>query len=343
MLSRTAGNLFWIGRYMERAETMARLLEVGSRIALMPSAGHGYRSEWDSLLQASGTAAGFKEKYKDPVQRNIESYLFFDRDNPSSVASCLERARENARIVRTALTTQVWDAINMAYQEMRQLERRPRSELQLTEMTEWTMRQGALMRGAVEVSMLRNDGYDFLGLGYALEQADNTARLMDVKYYVLLPKVDFVGSGYDNYQWTTLLRAMSAHRAFHWAYGGEVTSAKIAHFLILNPQCPRSLITCVAGLNNHLGRLAKAYGRETPAQAASDTPVIRTCSSLTMVLPSSATTSTCSPGWRRASSVTAATTRASPLATANFARVLSVPPRSAISRAATASRSSCGR
>ncbi len=105
MLSRTAGNLFWIGRYMERAETMARLLEVGSRIALMPSAGgHGYRSEWDSLLQASGTAAGFKEKYKDPVQRNIESYLFFDRDNPSSVASCLERARENARIVRTALT-----------------------------------------------------------------------------------------------------------------------------------------------------------------------------------------------------------------------------------------------
>ncbi|WP_376874241.1 alpha-E domain-containing protein [Albirhodobacter sp. R86504] len=261
MLSRTADNLFWIGRYMERAETMARLLEVGSRITLMPSAGEGYRSEWDSLLKASGTAAGFKAKFKDPVQRNIESYLFFDRDNPSSVASCLERARENARIVRTALTTQVWDAINMAYQEMRQLERRPRSELQLTEMTEWTMRQGALMRGAVEVSMLRNDGYDFLGLGYALEQADNTARLMDVKYYVLLPKVEFVGSGLDNYQWETLLRAMSSHRAFHWAYGGDITAKKVAHFLILNPQCPRSLISSVRAAMNHLERLGRGYKR----------------------------------------------------------------------------------
>jgi uncharacterized alpha-E superfamily protein len=273
MLSRTAGNLFWIGRYMERAETMARLLEVGSRIALMPSAGHGYRSEWDSLLQASGTAAGFKEKYKDPVQRNIESYLFFDRDNPSSVASCLERARENARIVRTALTTQVWDAINMAYQEMRQLERRPRSELQLTEMTEWTMRQGALMRGAVEVSMLRNDGYDFLGLGYALEQADNTARLMDVKYYVLLPKVEFVGSGLDNYQWETLLRAMSSHRAFHWAYGGDITAQKVAHFLVLNPQCPRSLISSARAAMNHLERLGRGYRKTGEPQAAAQSLV----------------------------------------------------------------------
>ena len=275
MLSRTADNLFWIGRYMERAETMARLLEVGSRIALMPSAGHGYRSEWDSLLQASGTAAGFKAKYKDPVQRNIESYLFFDRDNPSSVASCLERARENARIVRTALTTQVWDAINMAYQEMRQLERRPRSELQLSEMTEWTMRQGALMRGAVEVSMLRNDGYDFLGLGYALEQADNTARLMDVKYYVLLPKVEFVGSGLDNYQWETLLRAMSSHRAFHWAYGGDITAQKVAHFLVLNPQCPRSLISSARAAMNHLERLGRGYQKTGQPQAAAQALVAK--------------------------------------------------------------------
>lgn len=268
MLSRTAGNLFWIGRYMERAETMARLLEVGARITLMPSQGHGYRSEWDSLLRASGTAAGFAEKYGDPVQRNIESYLFFDRDNPSSVASCLERARENARIVRTALTTQVWDAINTAYQEMRQLERRPRSELELTEMTEWTMRQGAMMRGAIEVSMLRNDGYDFLGLGYSLEQADNTARLMDVKYYVLLPKVEFVGSGLDNYQWETLLRAMSSYRAFHWAYGGDITAAKVADFLILNRQCPRSLVTSVRAAMNHLTHLGEAYGTPCAAQDA---------------------------------------------------------------------------
>jgi len=266
MLSRTAENLFWIARYIERAETTARLLEVGARIALMPQAGHGYRNEWDSLLRASGTATGFAQKYGDPVQRNIESYLFFDRDNPSSVASCIERARENGRIVRTALTTQVWDALNAAFQEMRALERQPRGELELGRLTEWTMRHAAMLRGAIEATLLRNDGYDFLGLGFALERADNTARLLDVKYYVLLPRVDFVGSGLDNYQWQTLLRALSAHRAFHWAYGGEITAGKIAHFLILNRQSPRSLLTATGAAVGHLDALARAYDRATPAQ-----------------------------------------------------------------------------
>ncbi len=266
MLSRTAENLFWIARNFERAETMARLLEVGARMALMPQAGHGYRNEWDSLLRASGTAVGFAEKYGDPVQRNIESYLFFDRDNPSSVASCVERARENGRIVRTALTTQVWDALNASYQEMRALERQPRSDLELSQLTEWTMRHAAQLRGAIDATQLRNDGYHFLGLGFALERADNTARLLDVKYYVLLPRVDFVGSELDNYQWQTLLRALSAHRAFHWAYGGDITAHKIAHFLILNRQSPRSLLTANGEALGHLDALAQAYGNATPAQ-----------------------------------------------------------------------------
>ena len=266
MLSRTAENLFWIARYMERADTAARLLEVGSRISLLPSA-QGYRSEWDSLLQATGMAEGFAAKYGDAVQRNLESWLFFDRDNPSSVASCITAARENGRIVRTALTTQVWDALNTAFQELKQLERAERSTLELSRLTDWVMRHAAMLRGAIDATLLRNDGFNFLNIGYYLERGDNTARLMDVKYYVLLQRVDFVGSGLDNYQWTTLLRAMGAHRAFHWAYGGEVTATKIAHFLILNPQSPRSLITCIAGTANHLGRIAKAYGRATEAQA----------------------------------------------------------------------------
>jgi uncharacterized alpha-E superfamily protein len=266
MLSRTADNLFWLARYMERAETTARLLEVGSRIALIPSAA-GYRNEWDSLLRATGTADGFAAKYKDISQTNIEAYLFFDHDNPSSVATCITRARENGRIVRTALTSQVWDALNTAFQELRVMEAAEPGTLELTRLTEWTMRHTAMVRGAIEATQLRSPGYDFINLGYYLERADSTARLMDVKYYVLLPRADFVGSGLDNYQWTTLLRAMSAHRAFHWAYGGEVTAAKIAHFLILNPQCPRALITCVQGLNTHLDRLTKAYRRTSTAQA----------------------------------------------------------------------------
>jgi uncharacterized alpha-E superfamily protein len=266
MLSRTADNLFWITRYMERAETIARLLEVGSRNALIPSVSGGFRNEWESILQASGTAAGFWEKYGEPVQRNIESYLFFDLDNPTSVASCVSRARENGRIVRTALSSQMWDALNTAFQEMQEMRRTERSKMQVNDLIDWTLRSASTVRGAIEDTQLRNDGYCFMHIGYALERADATARLLDVKYFVLLPQVDYVGSGLDNYQWRTILRAMSAHRAFNWAYGGEITPAKIADFLILNPKSPRSLVTCATEASAHLDALARGYGRSGPAQ-----------------------------------------------------------------------------
>ena len=211
MLSRTAENLFWLARYMERAETMARLLEVGYRMALMPSAGEGYRNEWASLVAAAGSSAGFEAKFGETFrQRDVETWLFFDRENPSSVISCIETARQNGRAVRTALTTEMWDALNGAYLELREIERRPRSENPLPQLCDWTKRQGALFRGATEGTHLQNDGYDFLNLGYYLERGDNTARLLDVKYYVLLPTTDMVGGSIDTYQWTTLLRALSA-------------------------------------------------------------------------------------------------------------------------------------
>jgi len=269
MLSRTASNLYWISRYIERAETNARLLEVGARNALMPNIGGGYRNEWDSVLQAAGTADAFYTKYGEPVQRNVESHMFFDSDNTSSVASCIERARENGRIVRTALTTQVWDALNTAFQEIREMQRTERSKLSLSDLTDWTTRTTALIRGASLATQLRNDGYDFSNVGHYLERADSTARLLDVKYYVLLPQVGMVGSGLDNYQWSTLLRAMSAHRSFGWAYRGEITPQKIADFLILNRQSPRSLLTAIEGVEQHLNQLARRYGRSSEALSKS--------------------------------------------------------------------------
>jgi len=268
MLSRTADNLFWMGRYLERAETMARLLHVGARMNLIPDTVDGFRSEWVSILHASGTHAAFERKYGEAVERNVVTHLFFDRDNPSSVASCIAAARENARIVRTALSAPVWDALNGAYQELKGLERTPRSEISITALTEWAARQHALASGAVEGTLLRNDGYDFIHLGFSLERADNTARFLDVKYYVLLPDTGFVGSGLDNVQWQTLLRGMQMHRAFHWAYGGDITAAKIADLLILNPACPRSLMTAIAEAAGHLDRLGRAYGASTRAQSA---------------------------------------------------------------------------
>ena len=271
MLSRTAANLFWMTRYLERSETTARLLDLGFRNALLPNSGGGYRNEWSAILQSKGALQQFTEKYGELKQRNVESFLFFDLDNPSSVASCISSARENARIVRTALTSQVWDAINTRFQELKALSRRERSTIEVPELTDWTLRTSALIRGSIEATQLRNDGYRFMNLGYALERADNTARLLDVKYYVLLPSVAYVGSGLDNYQWTTLLRALSAHRAYNWAYGGELSAKQIAHFLILNPKFPRSLLSCTIEVNAHLDHLARIYDRSTPAQEAART------------------------------------------------------------------------
>lgn len=267
MLSRTAANLFWIGRYLERAETAARLLDVGARITLLPNTTEGYQNEWESLLRATGTGGDFAARYGEATEGNIEKFLFFDRENPASVASCLERARENGRIVRTALTSQVWDGLNTAFQELRALSRRPRGGGDLSDLTDWTTRHCSNVLGAINATQLRNDGWRFMNLGYGVERADSTARLLDVKYYVLLPRVEFVGSGLDTYQWQVLLRAMSAHRAFHWAYGGDISAGKVADFLILNRECPRSLITSVTESAHHLNGLAKRYGEGVPARA----------------------------------------------------------------------------
>lgn len=266
MLSRTADHLYWMSRYLERAETTARLLAVGARNALLPDMSGGYRNDWEAVLQAKGGLDQFREKYGEPNQRNIETYLFFDADNPSSVLSCINAARENARVVRTALTAPVWDAINTAFQELKQLQRVERSKLPVTDLTEWTMRVCHLVSGTISATQLRNDGYSFMGLGTSLERADNTARLIDVKYYVLLPSVSYVGSGLDQSQWALLLQSMTAQRAFNWSYTGEITAAKIAHLLILNRKFPRSLLSCVQWSCDHLDSIADEYSAGTKAQ-----------------------------------------------------------------------------
>ena len=267
MLSRTASNLFWMGRHLERAETAARLLDVGHRITLLPNTDAGYQNEWNSLLQASGTASLFAQKYGEITQEKIEEFIFFDRDNPSSVASCLEKAREAGRIVRTALTSQVWDALNVSYQELRRIERMPRAKLDTASLTDFTTGHTSTVRGAINATQLRNDGWHFMNLGYGLERADATARLLDVKYFVLLPRIEFVGSGLDTYQWQVILRALSAHRAYHWAYGGDITAGQVADFLILNGESPRSLITSLYEAVWHLDGLVRRYGDGVPTSA----------------------------------------------------------------------------
>ena len=263
MLSRTADNLFWLSRYVERAENMARLMEMGYRMAMMPAVGDGNRSEWESVLSASGCHAGYDPNA--PLrQEEVAIFLIFSRENPSSILNCFEAARASARAMRTAITAEMWEALNNALMELRRPSMHNLAKNDLPEFIDWVKRQGSLFRGTTDSTLLRNDGYDFIRLGTFIERADNTARLLDVKYYVLLPETSMVGDGVDNYQWTTVLRAASSLRAFHWVYRDDYSPYRIAHFLILNPFSPRSLAHCSEQITQHLERLARHYGQRRP-------------------------------------------------------------------------------
>ena len=235
---------------MERAETMARLLDVGYRMSLFPNP-KGYHNEWDSVLSAAGAAQGYFTKYNEINQENVEDYIFFDVENPSSVYSCISKARNNALLVRTAFTP---EAINKSYKEILELKNKKFTRADLPNFTEWTIQQVNMFRGSAN-SLLRNDGYHFIFLGTFIERADNSARLLDVKYFVLLPTADYIGGNLDNLQWIILLRSLSSFRAFRWAYDGDVTSTKIAHFFILNNDCSRSLSFCINNIVYHLNCL----------------------------------------------------------------------------------------
>ncbi|MEQ9143015.1 MAG: alpha-E domain-containing protein [Parvibaculaceae bacterium] len=275
MLSRTAENIFWIGRLVERAENMARLVEMGHRMTMIPATGTGHRSEWQSIVSAAGQVQSFEENYDFFDQRSISAYLIFDNDNPSSIRNCLRQARENARAVRTALTGDMWMAINETWIELRDMRMADVEEEGLQSFLDWIKARTAQFRGATESGALRTDGYDFQRIGTFLERADNMARLLDVKYYVLLPETEAAGGGIDNYQWTTILRAVSSLRAYHHIYKTDYQPWYIADFLILNPQSPRSLMHCYEGIGDHLTRIARRYGHRTVSQSMADATIAR--------------------------------------------------------------------
>ena len=261
MLSRTAENLFWSARYIERADSLARLLEVGYRISLIPNTESGYTNEWESILETSGIKNEYLKKYKTISKEKIIFYLLFDPQNSSSVKNCIKTARENIRMVRTAVTLEVWNAVNSSYHELDKNMKDTKSLLkELPEIIEWIKKQVNLIRGTILNTQLINDGYDFLILGTYFERADFTARIIDVKYFILLPSADYIGSEIDNFQWSLMLRSISSFRAFKWAYGSkEINSNKIIDFLVLNMMCPRSLIFSIEKINHHLERLEKFY------------------------------------------------------------------------------------
>jgi uncharacterized alpha-E superfamily protein len=266
MLSRTADNLFWLSRYVERAESLARILETTQRLASLPKAYGGATNEWESALATAGCLNGFLAKNEEADHDSVVAYLAFDRDNPSSILNCFETARHNARSVRTALTMEMWETINGAWIELRRTADRKLVGEELSRFLGWVKEVGLRFDGSASRTMLRNDIYDFSRLGMLLERADNTARILDVKYHLLLPEQGEVGGGLDYYQWQAILRAVSAVTSYHWVYRQSLKPWLVADLLILNDQMPRSIASCYAELVRHLDFLARAYGRQGPAQ-----------------------------------------------------------------------------
>ncbi|ALJ11686.1 alpha-E domain-containing protein [Sphingopyxis macrogoltabida] len=263
MLGKTAASLFWMARYLERSENNARLIDAGFRIALTRS--QTAAAEWKSVLVTAGVDRAFVAAHGDYSSARVVDFLLRDPANPSSIASVIKQARDNARTARTALTREVWEAVNTNWMTLTALLKRPVRDDDLPDVLTAIRQQSAQVRGALNGTMLRNDGFNFSLLGTFLERADNTARILDVKYYLLLPSVAHIGSSIDNVQWETILRSVSAHRAYRWLYGAEISALKIAEFLILYRQLPRSLAFCCERMEDNLAQLERGYGEETEA------------------------------------------------------------------------------
>ena len=199
MLGKTAASLFWMSRYLERVENSARFIEAGFRIALTRSASAS--DEWSSVLKASGVIDAYRAKHDDFESAHVIDFLLRDRDNEGSVMAVVKKARDSARTARTALTREVWEATNESWMTLKVALAKPVKEQDLPETLGLIRQQSALVRGATLGTMLRNDGFNFLRLGSFLERADSTARILDVKYYLLLPSVALIGSSVDNVQW----------------------------------------------------------------------------------------------------------------------------------------------
>lgn len=243
MLARTASSLFWLARYMERADYLARLLQVaGHMSAVRVDAERS--SEWESAIVAAGCHEEFFEKFELANAENVVSFLAFDRENPSSICNCIETSRRNAREVRTALTSDMWEAVNTSWMELRDFENSEMTEDRLAEFLDWVKARTSLVHGVYANTMLRRDGFHFTRLGQFLERADNTARLLDVKYHVRLPTAQDIGGVVDYYQWLAILRVVGARRAYRVLFKGHVQPAQVAELLLLRLEFPRSLAFC---------------------------------------------------------------------------------------------------
>jgi uncharacterized alpha-E superfamily protein len=266
MLGRSAWGLFWMARCLERMENTARLLDAGFRIAL--TRGDSVASdEWRSVLITLGQDIAYAERGGDYSGVTVINWVLRAAENPGSVLWMIDNARTNARMVRTALTREVWEATNESWMILREALARPVRVRAIGEVLDLIRRQATLVRGAMEGTMLRNDIFNFARIGTHIERADNTARILDVKYHVLLPSLAWVGGRLDNAQWEMVLRSVAGERAFRWLNAGALNPRGIAEFLILDGRFPRSLAYCYSQVTSNMSFLAHDYGHRTASHS----------------------------------------------------------------------------
>ncbi len=262
MLSRTADHLFWMARYTERAENTARMLDVNLQTQLLPQSLEAAEQGWRAVLGISELLPAFDQKYAMLTRRDVLDFMVRDPDNPSSIASCLTHARENARAVRGALTTEVWETQNTTWLEMNNMLRDRHLERDPGGFFEWVKHRSHLSRGVTIGTMLKDEAFYFIRLGTFLERADNTARLLDVKFHgadgTLLPSHET-----DFYHWASVLRSVSAFETYRKAYRDVITPERVAELLILREDMPRSLMACVSEVVNNLAEVRNNSSSET--------------------------------------------------------------------------------
>ena len=271
MLSRTADHLFWMSRYTERAENTARMLDVNYQTSLLPQSAAVAQVGWQGLLSISELLPAYQAKHGDVTPKDVLEFMVRDQSNPSSIVSCLKAARENARAVRGSLTTEAWETQNQTWLEVNRMLQSRQFENDPGQFFEWVKYRSHLSRGVTLGTMLQDEAFHFLRLGTFLERADNTARLLDVKFHAVQSDFHGVVMGRepeaDFYHWSAILRSVSAFEVYRKVYRDVITPERVADLLILRRDMPRSLHASLREVVDNLALVSNGHSAETERRA----------------------------------------------------------------------------
>lgn len=256
LLSRYAEAIYWLARYVERAENMARVLDVNETFSRDSQGGQN----WASIIALYSDEEAFEERHPEATADAVLAFYLLDDSHPGSILSSVRAARENARTLRPLISTEMWVHLNTFYNRMRALRPEDIAEERVARSLAWIKESCQAHTGITEGTFYRDEGWYFYEIGQAIERADQTTRLLDVKYHLLLPSVAHVGSPLDLSQWNAVLRSAAGYHAFRRIHPSGMTVARVADFLLFNRRFPRSVTACIDEVNNRLTALRSRYG-----------------------------------------------------------------------------------